>query len=127
MPKRLKKPCAQPGCPELVEAGKAYCDEHKKKHRSYRDKEYKRDRKDSKEQKFYVSSAWRKLRKIKLNQDPLCEHCKEKGITREATDIDHIIPIKVDWSLRLSLDNLQSLCHSCHMKKSFEDRKKYNL
>ncbi|MGG3452046.1 HNH endonuclease signature motif containing protein [Domibacillus aminovorans] len=39
--------------------------------------------------------------------------------------VDHIIPIKIDWSLRLSLDNLQSLCQSCHNIKGTKDRQVY--
>ncbi|MFS1513428.1 HNH endonuclease [Chengkuizengella sp. SCS-71B] len=48
----------------------------------------------------------------------LCQHClKQKKITRSDM-VDHITPIKEDWSLRLDLINLQSLCHSCHNKKT---------
>ncbi|MFS1513957.1 HNH endonuclease [Chengkuizengella sp. SCS-71B] len=35
--------------------------------------------------------------------------------------VDHITPIKEDWSLRLDLCNLQSLCHCCHNKKTAEE------
>jgi len=125
MPNSLKKPCAQPGCPKLIEAGNTYCEEHSKEQSRYRNKRYDNTR-DPKVRKFYGSSQWQKLRNMQLDREPLCEHCKEKGITREATEVDHIIPIKVDWGKRTKLDNLQSLCHSCHAKKSEEDKQKYD-
>ncbi|PFK07818.1 HNH endonuclease, partial [Bacillus cereus] len=38
--------------------------------------------------------------------------------------VDHIIPIRVDWSKRLEPMNLQTLCHACHNKNTKEDEKK---
>ena len=32
MPTKPKTPCKHPGCPELVEAGRKYCDKHKPLH-----------------------------------------------------------------------------------------------
>src|SRR6056297_3255416 len=127
MPKRLKKPCAYPGCPELIEAGHTYCEKHGAKESTRRNKRYDENDRDPRLKKFYSSSRWRKLRDIKLKRDPICEICEGKGRTRIATEVDHIIPIKVDWEKRLKLDNLQSLCHSCHMKKSQRDREKFNF
>ncbi|MCU4949067.1 HNH endonuclease [Bacillus cereus] len=37
---------------------------------------------------------------------------------------DYIIPIRVDWSKRLKLTNLQTLCHACHNKNTKKDEKK---
>ncbi|MDO6448097.1 HNH endonuclease [Oceanobacillus profundus] len=42
-----------------------------------------------------------------------------------AEEVDHIIPVKVDWSLRLDINNCQPLCHDCHNKKTAEDKRKY--
>ena len=53
-----------------------------------------------------------------IKQEPLCEMCKENERLTVATEVDHIVPIKKDWSKRLDINNLQSLCHSCHMKKT---------
>ena len=126
MPQRLNKPCSYPGCPELIEAGDTYCEKHRAKANRQRNKRYDQKR-DPKLKKFYSSSRWRKLRNLKLKRDPICEMCEEKNRTRMATEVDHIIPIKVDWEKRLRLDNLQSLCHGCHMKKTQEDKNKFNL
>ncbi|MDT2783617.1 HNH endonuclease [Enterococcus asini] len=45
----------------------------------------------------------------------------------DATLADHIIPVRVDWSLRLDKDNIQPLCESCHAVKTREEKQKYNL
>ena len=78
-------------------------------------------------QHFYQSKAWKSLRNYKIQLQPLCEHCERKGLTEPGKEIDHIIAIKDNGS-RLSLDNLQTLCRSCHSKKSVQEReaRKYN-
>ncbi|WP_438800582.1 HNH endonuclease [Bacillus cereus] len=55
----------------------------------------------------------------------LCLHCKNNRKITVADMVDHIIPIKVDPSLKLKLENLQSLCNPCHNRKTAEDKKKY--
>lgn len=122
MPGRNKTPCSKPGCPELVKVGQTYCEKHRKE----RHKRYDKRKRDKKKSKFYSSGRWRKLRNKKLKTDPLCEYCLEDDIVTEATEVDHIIPIDARWDLRLSWDNLKSACHSCHMKKTREDKKKYS-
>ncbi len=63
--------------------------------------------------KFYQSPAWRKLRALKLEQNPLCEQCGMKS----AKVADHITPINQGGE-PLDINNLQSLCHTCHNCKS---------
>lgn len=70
----------------------------------------------------YSSSKWKKLRKAKLIQNPLCEKCLENGIITPAIDIHHIVsfvPV-ADRLRRLEIafdfDNLMSLCKECHQK-----------
>lgn len=123
MPSRPKKPCSYPGCPELV-SGQTYCDKHAEIVEKKRQKRYDNNQRDSKSSRFYSSGRWKKLRDSYLRRNPLCEHCLP-GVTTIATEVDHVIPIKIDWSLRLDWNNLQSLCHSCHTKKTIDDRRKY--
>ena len=68
---------------------------------------------------FYNTMAWRKLRDVKINDTPLCESCSKRALTVLATEVDHIVSIKLDYTLRLTYDNLQSLCRQCHAKKTF--------
>ncbi|MEC2504384.1 HNH endonuclease, partial [Bacillus cereus] len=49
---------------------------------------------------------------------------RSKDIIKIGDVVDHIIPIRVDWSKRLEPSNLQTLCHACHNKKTKEDEKK---
>ncbi|MGG4439261.1 HNH endonuclease [Brevibacillus fortis] len=49
---------------------------------------------------------------------------QEQRIT-QADVVDHIKPIGSYWDLRLRLENLRSLCHSHHTKKTAEDRRRY--
>lgn len=70
-------------------------------------------------------SVWEKLRTSIIQTKPLCRICLANGFVVSATEVDHIIPIKVKPNLRLVKSNLQSLCHSCHMQKTEEDKKKY--
>lgn len=67
--------------------------------------------------KFYHSPAWRKLRSSYIINNPLCEECLKKGLTVEANVVDHITPVN-QGGASLDMANLQSLCHSCHNRKS---------
>ena len=50
--------------------------------------------------------------------------CEKKGKLVGVQVVDHIIPIK-QGGKELCSDNLQSLCHSCHNRKTrLENRKK---
>ena len=52
-------------------------------------------------------------------------HCLKRGVTKAFDEVDHIIPLSVDRSKRLDIDNLQCLCRSCHKRKTDEDLVKY--
>ena len=68
---------------------------------------------------FYHSKAWRMTRKFYIKDNPLCEMCKRKSPpeTTAAQMVDHIKQISLGGSM-LHHSNLQSLCNSCHAKKS---------
>jgi 5-methylcytosine-specific restriction protein A len=116
LPQRLKKPCHYPGCPVLVEAGQTYCKKHRDIVNREKNKRYNKQKRDKEMQKFYNSSSWKKLRKIKLNKDPLCERCLKMDRIRVADVVHHIKEAKEHPELRLREDNLMSLCHNCHNK-----------
>lgn len=67
--------------------------------------------------KFYTSSAWRRVRAIKIQENPLCEECQRRGVLTPADVVDHITPINQGGE-PFDESNLQSLCHRCHNKKS---------
>ena len=72
---------------------------------------------------FYLSLEWKNLRNYKLSMTPLCEECKRNGVFTGANEVDHIIPIVIDPEKRLDIDNLQSLCKSCHSAKTYLENK----
>lgn len=70
---------------------------------------------------LYNSTTWRMTAKAYIKSNPLCKHCKDKGILTQACIVDHIIPINQggdvwDW------DNLQGLCRSCNASKTSKQK-----
>lgn len=66
--------------------------------------------------KFYQSSQWRKMRSQALVRDNyLCQRCLSKGIVNDKRLIvHHKRELRDDWGGRLNLDNLETVCTSCH-------------
>lgn len=62
--------------------------------------------------------AWRKLRDAHIQANPICKHCIAEGILTPATEVDHIVPVKIAPERRLDPTNLQSLCKPCHSRKT---------
>lgn len=60
---------------------------------------------------IYNKQQWKRVRMMKLKRTPLCEVCNNP-----AEHVHHIRPVKEDISLAYDLNNLQSLCISCHSK-----------
>lgn len=127
MPSRPKKPCSVPGCPNLTQG--RYCHAHQQKEqqsKAERNRYYDEHIRDQKAREFYHSKEWKRVRRVALIRDKhLCQHCLAKKRITPADVVDHVVPVRVDWNKRLSLNNLQSLCNSCHNKKTAEDKKKY--
>lgn len=115
MPHLALRPCAQPGCPHLVNRGVRFCDEHKKADRKSHDKQ-----RGSAASRGY-DSRHQRLRKWKLKRNPICEECGEYA----ATVVHHIIPISVDPRKRLVMDNVQALCRDCHERVERERGKRW--
>ena len=118
MPRKPKRPCAYPGCPELVDGG--YCEKHKK----LVTEQYNKYGRDDFTKNFYKSPTWKIVRKRHLEQQPFCVECLKKGKTNKAVIVDHIVPIK-DGGSRYDESNLQSLCWSCHSRKSVEEGSRF--
>ena len=111
------RPCAAPGCHRLTLD--RYCSKHKPEHNAQREaaaktmhKIYNKGRDDI--DRFYGSSAWRKLRNLFIERNPLCVRCEAEGVSRPATVADHIKPMREYPELALDTNNLRALCHECH-------------
>lgn len=108
MPRTAGTPCRAPGCTALSRPGSGYCQDHSRTHSTSA------QRGSSTEQGY--GATWRKFRLMQLRREPLCEDCLEAGRVTEATDVHHIVP-KRDGG-EDSFDNVKSLCHSCHSKRT---------
>ena|SRR6516164_900534 len=78
--------------------------------------DYDRDRRNKEAQRFYRSTVWIKLRTVKLEYEPLCERCRSLGIYVPATTVHHRQSLTNHPDLALELENLESLCASCHSR-----------
>jgi 5-methylcytosine-specific restriction endonuclease McrA len=111
--------CIYPTCSSKTTGG-FYCDKHKQS-QSNQEVLQRRSDESGTELSFYTNARWRRLRKWKLADTTLCEQC-----SRVAQEVDHIQPIR-DGGDPYAIDNLQSLCKSCHSKKTVQDiKKRYN-
>ena len=103
------KPCAHIGCRTLTRDG--YCPKHKPKDR--------RSAEAAVWHRWYSLPVFRdELRPMQLLKEPFCRECARQGRRIRATDVDHITPHRGDWALFVNPHNLQSLCHSCHSRKT---------
>ena len=68
--------------------------------------------------KIYKSTRWQKVRKIVLIRDNyLCQVCLRHGLITSANTVHHKIKLREDLNKAFDLDNLESVCSSCHNKE----------
>lgn len=107
MPKKPKRPCAYPGCPELTE--QTYCEKHRTLARQQYDK-YER----APDVKKKYGREWKRIRDKYMSTHPFCECCYKSGRMTVATECHHIIPISKGG--QSTTNNLMALCKSCHTR-----------
>lgn len=72
---------------------------------------------------LYHTARWTRLSMAFRIEHPLCELCKEKGIIKAATCVDHIIPYPICAGYFFDRSNLQALCDKCNHEKGQRDKK----
>ena len=101
-------PCRWPGCAATTDGDPPYCPEHRQAaddaHRAPADEG----------PRIYDTRRWRRFRKQILSERPVCEDCDEAL----ATQVDHIIRVRVMPQLAFDPVNVQALCHPCHSRKT---------
>lgn len=112
MPSKPLKPCAYPGCHRLVTSGR--CAVHR---RLSQPTPAKREM-----DKRYNRAAWLRARDAWLEDHPYCVECGSP----EKLHVDHSIPHRGDWQLFWDTSNWQTLCHSCHSKKTYREERVSN-
>lgn len=63
-------------------------------------------------------AAWRKVRRVVLDDEPLCRFCYDKGLIVKADEVDHID----GDSFNNDRDNLRPLCRPCHLLRTARDQ-----
>jgi 5-methylcytosine-specific restriction protein A len=106
--------CSYPRCPNLSRGG--MCDEHKRRAKRERDR-----RAGGSRQRGYTA-AWAEFSRSYRRLNPLCAQCLREGRTTAAEAVDHVVPLRETGRL-IDESNLESLCASCHGKKSNRERR----
>lgn len=112
MAQRPLRPCRHAGCGALTREG--WCAKHKPKHRRGESAAW---------HNLYSLPVWQTLRTRQLLKEPWCAECARHGVRVRATVVDHIRPHRGNVALFSDPDNLQSLCKSCHDRKTLVERR----
>ena len=115
MPRKTKRPCSHPGCPNLTEG--RFCEEHQKAE----DIRYNKFHRDPAARKRY-GAVWKRIRDRHLKEHLLCHMCEESGRLTPATEVHHILPLSKGGTH--AQENLMSLCTSCHSRITAADWRK---
>ena len=120
MPIAPPKPCNRQGCGALVHSPERYCEQHRLGRQREQSQARRADPITRERLAFYSSRTWRAVRAAQLGTHPLCLMCKAEGRLTAATVVDHVTEIKQGGD-RFNPANLQSLCASCHARKTQGD------
>src|SRR5687768_15883216 len=106
---RLQK-CPTAGCRVLVERGR--CGQHERE----RQRETDQRRGNARQRGYGV--RWDRASAAFRCAHPLCAVCELEGRLTAAECVDHIVPHRGDPVLFWNQNNWQSLCWSCHSRKT---------
>lgn len=68
-------------------------------------------------------SKWETFSRNYRKNNPWCVECRRQGIWNDSKiQVDHIIPLEQAPDKKYDLSNLQSLCCSCHSKKTHREK-----
>ena len=71
--------------------------------------------------KMRNSIRYRIMRARHMDDNPLCALCLESGMVVAATELDHVVPLRIDPDRFWDTTNIQSLCRQCHENKTAEE------
>lgn len=120
----INKPC--PRCKRMIPAGLQYCPECapmaaaeleqiRERNAQRKAQQYNR-RRDPKYRSFYASTAWKAQSRARLQACGYRCEAKLEGCQGLAVEVHHIKPIQTPegWEQRLTWENLEAVCTSCH-------------
>lgn len=73
--------------------------------------------------KMYDTAQWKRLRRIKLSEYPLCAGCLCEGRVTPSIEIDHVFPWRQLGKQAFYTNRFQCLCHEHHSMKTQQERK----
>lgn len=119
--------CNHRACNKRIPFRDQYCEEHQeqKSTENYQ-RDVKKQYKCREWKHLYDTRAWKTRRRKQLTKQPLCESCLAEGRTTLATVADHIQDHKGDTVLFYD-GELQSLCASCHSKKTIREQQERKI
>ena len=112
----LKRPCRFPGCPNLTDHPRGYCERHLTQGNRWYDAN-----RGTATQRGY-NYRWTVESKRYLSLHPLCVECQRIGETVPATVVDHIKPHKGDAALFWDVTNWEPLCTLHHNQKTAREK-----
>lgn len=112
MPTRAARVCRVPGCGRVTVRSDGYCTECSDAGKNTSIE----DRRKKETDPFYYSTEWRRYQKWWLMTHPLCVSCGQSGQM-----VDHKVPIR-DGGAKLNPANTQTMCFTCHNKKTGSER-----
>ena len=105
MPRKPKRPCSYPGCPNLTDG--RFCEGHVKEE----SKRYERYQRDPAAKKRY-GRTWKRIRDRYIKEHPLCEICQKEDKLTLAEEVHHVVPLSKGGTH--AEENLMALCTRCH-------------
>lgn len=118
MPPRAKRPCRHRGCAAVTNDISGYCENHQQQHAGDGWRNYQPGK--TRQERGYGRPWEIKRARIMKRDKYLCQNCRRDGIATKASSVDHIIP-----KAHGGTDDdfyLESLCWSCHRKKTATER-----
>lgn len=106
------RPCRKHGCGKPTRNKSGYCDAHEESERKAQPSGSYAARNG------FSKAQWDHVRRAHLQVEPLCRTCKSNDKNVSASHVDHIRAHHGDPNLFWDETNLQSLCHSCHSRKT---------
>ncbi len=113
MPMAPPRPCAAPGCGQLVTGRDRRCPDHKRAARRASDA-----KRGGSTARLY-SYRWQQARVVFLKTNPWCKGVDDgRRCNQLATEVDHIVPHRGDLVKFWDRSNWQGLCKSHHSRKT---------
>lgn len=90
---------------------------------SAKQKYYKQTVKEKQAVSVSYDYEWREFSKEYRVSNPFCVECLKLGnYNAKNTHVDHIVPLEKAPERKYDDSNLQTLCRSCHGKKTFKEK-----